>query len=306
MKKILTVFAALSIIAGAAQAQTSNRRGGNTQGGQPQSQTQAQPARQSGAQNNKQTAQPAAQGQSKSQPQAQSQGQNGKNQPSGQSASQNKGGSQNQPQGQNGKNQPQAPQGPQGGQQRVENARQTMNDARQDYRNTKAQVKVDARQEPTYQPSAGKQPRKMEPGKPQVAPHHDWSRNDRVLRTNASKIVVYTSFATRAEAQDYVRRLLNERYYEVESYGTNSMRTSMVMIPTGFNSSAMFAMRFNFTRVAGGVKVTMSAQYRESSLVETLVNLIFQPDSSYATYYAWNVLEDIAESLPHQRLAFER
>ena len=304
MKKILTVFAALSIIAGAAQAQTSNRRGGNTQGGQPQSQTQTQtqPARQSGAQNNKQTAQPAAQGQSKSQPQAQSQGQNGKNQPSGQSASQNKGGSQNQPQGQNG----QAPQGPQGGQQRVENARQTMNDARQDYRNTKAQVKVDYRQEPTYQPSAGKQPRKMEPGKPQVAPHHDWSRNDRVLRTNASKIVVYTSFATRAEAQDYVRRLLNERYYEVESYGTNSMRTSMVMIPTGFNSSAMFAMRFNFTRVAGGVKVTMSAQYRESSLVETLVNLIFQPDSSYATYYAWNVLEDIAESLPHQRLAFER
>ena len=293
----MTLIAALAVIAGAAQAQNNNRGG---QGGQPQTQQSgkqgAQPSGQSGSQSGKQgqvgggqsgKSQSAAQsGKQTSQPAGQSQPQSGK---SGQS------GAQAQPQ-----------QGPQGGQQRIDNARQTMNDARQDYKDTKAQVKVDNRQQPTYQPSAGKEPRRIESGKPQVAPHRDWSRNDRVLRTNASKIVVYTAFATRAEAQDYIRRLLNERYYEIESYGTNYMRTSMVLIPTGFNSNAMFAMKFTFTKVAGGVKVTMSAQYRESSLVSTLINLIFQPDSSYATYYAWNVLEDIAESLPHQRLAFER
>ena len=311
MKKIMTLIAALAVIAGAAQAQNNNRGG---QGGQPQTQQSgkqgAQPSGQTGSQSGKQGQ--VSGGQSgKSQPATQSGKQT--SQPAGQSQPQSgsQTGKQGQMQPQSGKSgqsgaQAQPQQGPQGGQQRVDNARQTMNDARQDYKDTKAQVKVDNRQQPTYQPSAGKEPRKMETGKPQVAPHRDWSRDDRVLRTNASKIVVYTAFATRAEAQDYIRRLLNERYYEIESYGTNSLRTSMVLIPTGYNSTAMFAMKFTFTKVSGGVKVTMSAQYRESSLVSTLINLIFQPDSSYATYYAWNVLEDIAESLPHQRLAFER
>jgi hypothetical protein len=65
-----------------------------------------------------------------------------------------------------------------------------------------------------------------------------------------------------------------------------------------------FAMYFKITRVFGRVKVTITAQWRESVLSDRFSTLRFQPSNAYSTYYAWNVLEDIADNIPHTGVSY--
>ena len=189
---------------------------------------------------------------------------------------------------------------------RVGAAKQKHDDAHMDYKSTKKQVKVDPRQYPTY--GHQDKPGNIGPGRPPVPPRPSYTSAQRYARTGASSIVVTTDFRSIQEAMEYVERLLIERYYVAGAYVSASrIDTEMTLIPTGYNTTAMFAMHFRFSRSCrGAVKVTVTAQWRESAQATRLFGLVFQPDDRYATYYAWNVLEDIAGCLPHKGIVYRR
>jgi len=190
--------------------------------------------------------------------------------------------------------------------QRIGTAKHNYNDAKMDYKGTKKQVKVDKKQYPTY----GHQgtPKHYGTGHPPVPPAHSYTSAERYARTQASSIVVYTSFPSILDARQYVERLLYERYYSPGAYvSQNRIDTDMTLIPTGYNTSTLFSMHFRFYRTCNRrIKVVITAEWCESSRAYQKYGLIYQPDSRYATYYAWNVLEDIAYCLPHSSISYRR
>ena len=132
------------------------------------------------------------------------------------------------------------------------------------------------------------------------------------LRTNATTVVVYTDFYTKAEAYAYVSRLVSDRFYDIDTYDTSYgwFRTSMTVIPTpnGWadpRAANQFRIRFDFKRSGGRIKVYITAQWRESMLGRNIFDLRYQPSDRYSTYYAWNILEDIAYSIPNYRVDFQ-
>lgn len=152
----------------------------------------------------------------------------------------------------------------------------------------------------------------MYPGKrPPIPTVRNYSRYEAYERTNAAGIVVNTLFTSKMEAYDYIARLLGARYYSIGSYGNNYdwIRSEVSFIPTPFDwtnpmTHNQFAMYFKITRVFGRVKVTITAQWRESVLSDRFSTLRFQPSNAYSTYYAWNVLEDIADNIPNTGVSY--
>ena len=132
------------------------------------------------------------------------------------------------------------------------------------------------------------------------------------LRTNASTLVVYTDFITKAQAYAYVSNLLADMYYDIDTYDTSYgwFNTSMTVIPTPHGwadprAANQFRIRFDFRRSGGRIKVYITAQWRESMLGGPLYDLRYQPSDRYSTYYAWNILEQIASAIPHYRVDFQ-
>ena len=147
--------------------------------------------------------------------------------------------------------------------------------------------------------------------RPPMPPAIDYSRSQIFERTNASNIVVYTTFRTKEEAYDYIDRLLFVKSYTVNSYGNNYnwLQTDVAFIPTPFDwtnpmTHNQFRMKFYITRSFGEIRVSITADWRESYLSNGFSSLRFQPSDRYSTYYAWNVLEDMAASIPHTRVAY--
>lgn len=148
--------------------------------------------------------------------------------------------------------------------------------------------------------------------RPPVPTIYSYSRTQLWERTNANAIVVNTVFRTKAEAYDYIARLLNERFYTIGSYGNNYnwIRSEVTYIPTPFDwtnpmTHNQFKMEFNISKVFGTVKVQITAYWRESLLSDSFSRLRFQPSDSYSTYYAWRVLEDFADNIPHTSVAYK-
>lgn len=132
------------------------------------------------------------------------------------------------------------------------------------------------------------------------------------LRTNATRVVVYTDFYTKAEAYAYVSNLMADLYYDIDTYDSSYgwFRTSMTIIPTPMGwadprAANQFRIRFDFKRSGGRIKIYITAQWRESMIGGTLYDLRYQPSDRYSTYYAWNILEDIASSIPSCRIDFQ-
>ena len=132
-----------------------------------------------------------------------------------------------------------------------------------------------------------------------------------VTRTNASSVVVRTVFRTKAEAYDYVARLLDERFFTIASYGNGYswMQTEVAFVPTPFDwtnpmTHNQFRIKVKITRSFGVVRVTLTGEWRESILSSVFSVLRFQPSESYSTYYAWNILEDIAEEIPGTSISY--
>ena len=130
-------------------------------------------------------------------------------------------------------------------------------------------------------------------------------------RTNAAEIVVNTLFSSKMEAYYYIARLLDERYYTVSSYGNNYnwLRSDVSFIPTPFDwadpmTHNQFQMYFKIYKSCGRIRVAITAQWRESVLSDRFLTLRFQPSNAYSTYYAWNVLEDIADNIPHTGVSY--
>ena len=147
--------------------------------------------------------------------------------------------------------------------------------------------------------------------RPEMSPIINYSRNQIYERTNASSIVVSTLFSSRKEAYDYIEWLLDQKAYYVESYGNNYswLQSDVTFVPTPFDwtnpmTHNQFRMKFNISRSGGVVKVTITGQWRESFLSSSYTKLRFQPSDKYSTYYAWNVLEDFASSIPHSYVYF--
>ena len=149
--------------------------------------------------------------------------------------------------------------------------------------------------------------------RPPVAPRKEYNRTQIYERTNASTIVVGTTFRTKKEAYDYIEWLLSERYYTMGSYGNNYnwIQSDIAYIPTPFDwtnpmTHNQFRMKFHISGSGlGGVKVQITAEWRESVIDAGFVKLRFQPSDSYSTYYAWNVLEDIADNIPHWTISYK-
>ena len=148
--------------------------------------------------------------------------------------------------------------------------------------------------------------------RPPIPAVRERSRAEIYERTNAAGIVVNTLFTSKMEAYYYIASLLDERYYTVSSYGNNYnwIRSEVSFIPTPFDwtdpmTHNQFQMYFKITSSFGRIKVTISAQWRESVLSNKFSVLRYQPSSAYSTYYAWNVLEDIAESIPNTGITFK-
>lgn len=156
-------------------------------------------------------------------------------------------------------------------------------------------------------PPAGFDPNRRSP----VPSVYNYTKMQIYERTNANSIVVNTVFRTKAEAYDYIARLLNERYYTIGSYGNNYnwIRSEVSYIPTPFDwtnpmTHNQFKMEFNISKIFGTVRVQITAYWRESILSDSFTRLRFQPRDSYSTYYAWRVLEDFAENLPHTSISY--
>ena len=147
--------------------------------------------------------------------------------------------------------------------------------------------------------------------RPSIPTVYNYTREQLWERTNANAIVVNTVFRTKAEAYDYIARLLDERYYTMASYGNNYnwIKSEVTYIPTPFDwtnpmTHNQFKMEFNISKVFGTVKVQITAYWRESLLSDSFTRLRFQPSESYSTYYAWRVLEDFAEHIPHTSISY--
>lgn len=148
--------------------------------------------------------------------------------------------------------------------------------------------------------------------RPKMPPVHEYTRPQIYERTNAASIVVNTLFLTKMEAYEYIAMLLEDRYYDIGSYGSGYgwLMSDIAFIPTPFDwtnpmTHNQFRMRFNISKTCGGViRVTLTAEWRESVLSTGFSRLRFQPSSSYSTYYAWNVLEEFAENIPHSSLYY--
>ena len=132
------------------------------------------------------------------------------------------------------------------------------------------------------------------------------------LRTNATRLVVYTDFITKAQAYAYVSNLLADMYYDIDTYDTSYgwFNTSMTVIPTPTGwadprAANQFRIRFDFKRSGGRIKVYITAQWRESMLGGPLYDLRYQPSDRYSTYYAWNILEQIAAAIPNYGIDFQ-
>ena len=196
---------------------------------------------------------------------------------------------------------------PKPAEERINDARGAYNDARMDYKGTKKQVKVDKKQEPAFK-YPPQEPRPSTQMHPPVPPRPVYSSADRYARTRASEIVLYTDFASKLEARAYIEDLLLDRYYTLQTYTSDSyIETEMTLVPTGFNTKTVFSMRFHITRsLCGRVRIYITGRWRESSLAESIFRLVFQPDDSYSTYYAWSVLEDVAACIPHYRMEFHK
>ena len=156
-------------------------------------------------------------------------------------------------------------------------------------------------------PPAGFDPNR----RPPVPSVYNYTRMQLYERTNANTIVVNTIFRTKAEAYDYIARLLDERYYTIGSYGNNYnwIRSEVSYIPTPFDwtnpmTHNQFRMEFNISKFFGTVRVQITAYWRESILSDGFTRLRFQPSDSYSTYYAWRVLEDFADNLPHTSITY--
>lgn len=147
---------------------------------------------------------------------------------------------------------------------------------------------------------------------PVMAPVPVFTAADLKLRTNATTIVVYTKFFTKAEAYAYVSNLMGNRFYDIDTYDTSYgwFNTSMTMIPVphGWADPAAanhFRIRFDFKRSGAGIKIYITAQWRESMFGGPFYSLRFQPSDRYSTFYAWNILEDIAFAIPNYRVRFK-
>ena len=147
--------------------------------------------------------------------------------------------------------------------------------------------------------------------RPVMAPVPVFTAADLRLRTNATRIVVYTNFFTKAEAYAYVSNLMARRFYDIDTYDMSYgwFNTTMTAIPTPYGWSDpfganQFRIRFDFKRSGAGIKIYVTAQWRES-IHGGLHDLRFQSSDRYSTFYAWNILEDIASAIPHNRVVFQ-
>ena len=148
--------------------------------------------------------------------------------------------------------------------------------------------------------------------RPSMAPVIEYNRTQVYERTNASSIVVSTNFRSKREAYDYIEWLLAEKTYAVFSYGNNYnwLQTEVAFIPTPFDwtnpmTHNQFRIKFNISQsLFGVIRVAITAEWRESYLSDSYSRLRFQPSNSYSTYYAWNVLEDFASSIPHNVILY--
>ena len=138
-----------------------------------------------------------------------------------------------------------------------------------------------------------------------------YDRAETVYRTNCSSIVLRTLFRTKEEAYRYVEALLRESDYTIGTYGNGYswLQSDVTFIPTPFDwtnpmTHNQFRIKVSFFKSFGYVKATISGEWRESVLSSIFSTLRFQPSSSYSTYYAWNVLEDLAEAIPHTALSY--
>ena len=138
-----------------------------------------------------------------------------------------------------------------------------------------------------------------------------YDRAQTVYRTNCSSIVIRTPFRTKAEAYYYVERLLEENFYTIGTYGNGYswLQSDVTFIPTPYDwtnpmTHNQFRIKVSFTKSFGYVKVTLSGEWRESILSSVFSILRFQPSDRYSTYYAWNVLEDLADAIPHSSLSY--
>ncbi len=138
-----------------------------------------------------------------------------------------------------------------------------------------------------------------------------YDRSESIYRTNCSTIVLRTPFRTKEDAYRYVERLLVENDYSIGTYGNgyNWLQSDIAFIPTPFDwtnpmTHNQFRIKVNFVRYFGYVRVTLSGEWRESVLSSIFSTLRFQPSSSYSTYYAWNVLEDLADAIPHTAISY--
>ena len=138
-----------------------------------------------------------------------------------------------------------------------------------------------------------------------------YDRAQTVYRTNCSTIVLRTLFRTKEEAYRYVERLLVSSDYTIGTYGNGYswLQSDVTFIPTPYDwtnpmTHNQFRIKVTFVKSFGYVRVTLSGDWRESMLSSVFSTLRFQPSDSYSTYYAWNVLEDLAESIPHSSLSY--
>ncbi len=187
-----------------------------------------------------------------------------------------------------------------------------------DNRNGSTQNHIDS-----YTSMAGKTSHKVETVKvtnktvkvgmyPKIAPVPVFTAADLRLRTNASSIVVYTNFFSKAEAYAYVSRLMANRYYDIDafdkSFGWFNTTMTAIPIPHGWAdpfAANQFRIRFDFKRYGAGIKIIVTAQWRESMYGGRMYDLRFQPSDRYSTFYAWNVLEDIAFAIPNYKVSFQ-
>ena len=132
-----------------------------------------------------------------------------------------------------------------------------------------------------------------------------------VTRTNASSIVLRTYFRSKEEAYDYMAELLESKYFTINEYGNGYswMQTDVSFVPTPYDwtnpmTHNQFRIRVSITKSFGVVRVTLSGEWRESILSTMFSVLRFQPSDRYSTYYAWNILEDLAEDIPHSLISY--
>lgn len=149
--------------------------------------------------------------------------------------------------------------------------------------------------------------------RPEMAPVIDYTRNQIYERTNASSLLINTTFRTKEEAYDYIWWLLEQKSYVVGSYGNNCswIMSEVAFIPTPFDwtnpmTHNQFRMKFHIARSGADIKVTLTGEWRESYLIDNYTKLRFQPSNRYSTYYAWNVMEDFANNIPHRYITYKR